>query len=96
MCHPRFTGACAVNQLGMTDVLFNLLLGIVPTLVLAASIAGGIDDDRQHRRMFLFVYGLWAITLAMWNWMRSASEAWVVVWAVAAVLAIAFLRLRRE
>ena len=80
----------------MNHLAFNLILGIVPTIALAGSLAAGIDDDRQHRRMFLFVYGLWAITLAMWNWMRSASVAWVVVWAVAGVLAMAFLRLRRE
>ena len=77
-------------------LLFNIGLGIIPTLVLAGSIAAGIDDDRQHRRMFLFVYGLWAITLAMWNWMRSAPVTWVVVWAVAGVLAIAFIAMRRE
>ena len=49
-------------------IAFNILLGIVPTLVLAASIAAGVDDDRRHRRMFVLVYGLWAITLSMWNW----------------------------
>ena len=80
----------------MTHLLFNLILGIVPTLVLGGSIAAGIDDDRQHRRMFLFVYGLWAITLAMWNWMRSAPLWWVIVWGVAGVAAIGFLRARSE
>ncbi len=77
-------------------LLFNVALGIIPTLVLAGSIAAGIDDDRQHRRMFLFVYGLWSITLAMWNWMRSAPVGWVVVWAVAGVAAIGLTVARRE
>jgi hypothetical protein len=77
-------------------VLFNIVLGVIPTLVLAGSIAAGIDDDRRHRRMFIFVYGLWAITLAMWNWMRSAPVAWVVVWGVAGVIAVGLTMARRE
>ena len=76
-------------------ILFNILLGLLPTFVLAGSIAAGIDDDRAHRRMFLFVYGLWAITLAMWNWMRSAHVAWIVLWATLGVLALAWTMLRR-
>jgi hypothetical protein len=79
-----------VNQL-----VFNLVLGLLPTFVLAGSIAAGIDDDRAHRRMFVFVYGLWSITLAMWNWMRSAHIAWIVLWAVAGVASLAWLRLTR-
>lgn len=78
-------------------IAFNLILGILPTLVLAGSIAAGIDDDRHHRRIFLLVYGLWAVTLAMWNWMRSAPVAWAIVWLVAgiATLGITFLRRRK-
>ena len=69
-------------------IAFNLLLGLLPTFVLAGSIAAGIDDDRAHRRMFLFVYGLWSITLAMWNWMRSAPVAWIAVWGILGVAAL--------
>jgi len=79
----------------LTAILFNLLLGIVPTLVLGASIAAGVDDDRAHRRMFFFVYALWAISLAMWNWMRGYHVAWVAVWATAGVIALIALRVRR-
>jgi hypothetical protein len=76
-------------------IFLNILLGLVPTAALAASIAAGIDDDRHHRRMFLLVYGLWALTLAMWNWMRSYHVAWIVVWAVFGVVALG-LALRRR
>jgi hypothetical protein len=79
----------------MTAIAFNLILGIIPTLVLGASIAAGIDDDRAHRRMFVFVYALWAISLAMWNWMRGYHPAWIIVWAVAGVAALTILRVRR-
>jgi len=77
-------------------ILFNLLLGLLPTFVLAGSIAAGIDDDRAHRRMFVFVYGLWSITLAMWNWMRSAHIAWIVLWALAGVAALAWCGFTRR
>jgi hypothetical protein len=70
--------------------LFNIVLGIVPTFVLAGSIAAGIDDDREHRRMFLLIYALWALTLGMWNWMRSAPAGWTGVWLAAGVIALAF------
>ena len=69
-------------------IAFNILLGLLPTFVLAGSIAAGIDDDRAHRRMFIFVYGLWSITLAMWNWMRSAHAAWIAVWGILGVAAL--------
>ena len=75
-------------------IAFNILLGLLPTFVLAGSIAAGIDDDRAHRRMFIFVYGLWSITLAMWNWMRSAPIAWIVLWAVAGVFALSMTAFR--
>jgi hypothetical protein len=70
-------------------LLLNLALGLVPTLILGASIAAGVDDDAHHRRVFLLVYGLWAITLALWNWLESAHVAWVVVWAAFGVVALA-------
>jgi hypothetical protein len=82
--------------LGAGPFIFNIVLGVVPTLVLAGSIAAGIDDDRRHRRMFIFVYGLWAITLAMWNWMRSAPVGWVILWALAGVIGIGLTMARRE
>src|ERR1700745_3826721 len=72
-------------------IAFNIILGIVPTLILGASIAAGIDDDRHHIRMFLLVYGLWSITLAMWNWMRSAPWGWIAAWAAFGVAALVIL-----
>ena len=69
-------------------LLFNILLGILPALILGASWAAGIADDRQHRLMFLLVYGLWALTLAMWNWMRSAHVGWIALWAGVGVVAL--------
>lgn len=76
-------------------LLLNLALGVLPALILGASFAAGIEDDRNHRRMFLFVYGLWAVTLAMWNWMRSAPVGWIVLWLVAGVATLAWSRLLR-
>ena len=70
-------------------IALNILLGLVPTLILGASIAAGVDDDAHHRRVFLLVYGLWAITLALWNWHVSAHVAWIIVWSAFGVLAIA-------
>ena len=69
--------------------ILNIVFGLIPTLILGASIAAGVADDRSHRRMFLFVYGLWSITLAMWNWMRSAPPAWIISWLAAGVVALA-------
>ena len=78
-------------------LLFNLLLGLLPALILGASWAAGIADDRQHRLMFLLVYGLWALTLSMWNWMRSAHVAWIALWAGVGVVALgAVAALRRK
>jgi hypothetical protein len=74
----------------------NLLLGIIPTLILGASIAAGVDDDADHRRMFLLIYGLWSITLAMWNWMRSAPAGWIAAWGILGVAALAAVALRRR
>jgi len=76
-------------------LLLNLALGVLPALILGASFAAGIEDDVHHRRMFLFVYGLWAVTLAMWNWMRSAPVGWIVLWLVAGLGTLAWSRLLR-
>ena len=72
----------------------NLILGVIPFLILGASWAAGTEDDRRHRRTFLFVYGLWSITLAMWDWMRSAPVAWIAVWLVAGAGSLAISRRR--
>lgn len=72
----------------MTLVL-NLVLGFIPTLILGASIAAGVEDDARHRRVFLLVYGLWAFTLAGWNWLESSHWAWVALWSVFGVIALA-------
>jgi uncharacterized membrane protein len=76
-------------------LLLNLLFGAIPAAALAVSIATGTEDDRRHRAIFALIYGLWAITLAMWNWMRSAPAAWVVLWLVAGVAGIAFALSRK-
>jgi hypothetical protein len=72
----------------------NLVLGVLPFVILGASWAAGAEDDRRHRRTFLFVYGLWSITLAMWDWMRSAPAAWIVVWLIAGVGSLIAARLQ--
>lgn len=77
-------------------ILLNLLLGFVPTLILGASIAAGVDDDEGHRRVFLLIYGLWAFTLAGWNWLESAHVAWVVLWAAFGTVALALWLIRRR
>ncbi|HEY4641174.1 MAG TPA: hypothetical protein VII75_07495 [Thermoanaerobaculia bacterium] len=68
--------------------ILNIIFGFIPTLILGASIAAGVDDDRDHRRIFVLVYGLWSITLAMWNWMRSAPAAWIIIWSIAGLTAL--------
>ncbi|MBV8518635.1 MAG: hypothetical protein JO197_14655 [Acidobacteria bacterium] len=75
-------------------LFLNLLLGLVPTLILGASIAAGVDDDAHHRRVFLLVYALWAFTLAGWNWHESASAAWIVVWIAFGLIALVWRALR--
>ncbi len=67
--------------------VLNILFGLIPTLILGGSIASGVDDDLRHRRTFMLVYGLWSITLAMWNWMRSAPLEWTILWLVAGLAA---------
>ena len=77
-------------------VLINLALGVIPTLILGASIAAGTDDDARHRRVFLLVYGLWAFTLAIGNWIKSGSVFWIGLWVAFGVIAVAlsFRRVR--
>ncbi len=76
--------------------VINIVLGLLPTFILGGSIAAGVNDDRRHRTMFMLVYGLWAITLAMWNWMRSAPLPWSLLWLAAGITAlITCLVLRR-
>lgn len=77
-------------------LLLNLLLGFIPTLILGASIAAGVEDDARHRRVFVLVYGLWALTLAGWNWLESAHVAWVILWAAFGVTAIVWLAATRS
>ena len=77
-------------------ILLNLLLGFVPTLILGASIAAGVEDDAGHRRVFLLIYGLWAFTLAGWNWLESSHVGWVVLWAAFCVLALILWLIRRR
>jgi hypothetical protein len=76
--------------------LLNAIFGLIPTLILGASIAAGVADDRQHRRMFLLVYGLWSITLAMWDWMRSAPPLWIIIWLAAGIAALVMLACTRH
>ncbi|HEX7705755.1 MAG TPA: hypothetical protein VF701_04775 [Thermoanaerobaculia bacterium] len=69
-------------------LFLNLILGFLPTLILGASIAAGTEDDARHRRVFLLIYGLWAFTLAGWNWLESAHIAWILLWLVFGVVAL--------
>jgi len=78
------------------STIINIALGVLPLIILGGSLAAGIDDDRRHRTMFLLVYGLWALTLAMWNWMRSWPAAWIALWAAAGLISLAIATLRRE
>ena len=80
----------------MTTLLINTALGFVPTLILGASIAAGVDDDARHRRVFLLIYGLWAFTLAGWNWLESSHLGWVVLWTAFGVVALLLWFLRRR
>jgi hypothetical protein len=77
-------------------ILLNLLLGFVPALILGASLAAGVEDDANHRRVFLLVFGLWAFTLAGWNWLESSHVAWVALWLVAGVVALGMWWARRK
>ena len=75
----------------MTALLLNIFLGLFPTFALGASVQLDADDDAlRQRKVFLLVYGLWALTLAMGNWMRGTPIAWVVLWSVAGVAGLAW------
>jgi hypothetical protein len=70
-------------------LLVNVVLGLFPTFALGASISmEADDDDRRRRHVFLLVYGLWSLTLAMWNWMRGTHIAWVIFFSLAGVAAL--------
>lgn len=77
-------------------LFLNLILGFIPTLILGASISAGVEDDALHRRVFLLVYGLWAFTLAGWNWLESAHPAWIFLWAAFGLIAFGILLLRKR
>lgn len=78
----------------MSTFVLNLVLGLIPTFALAWSIAAderktdadrvvSTDRDRLHHNIvFSLVYGLWGLTMAMWNWMRSEPPGWIVFWSL--------------
>jgi hypothetical protein len=90
------------------SVLLNLLFGLIPTLTLAWSIAADerktLDervvasegDRRQQKTIFAMIYGLWLLTLAMWNWMRGESPVWIALWSLLGVTALAFAAISRR
>jgi len=77
-------------------IAFNIILGVLPAIILGASWAAGTEDTRQHRTMFLLIFGLWSLTLAMWDWMKSASIWWIAAWAVAGVVALVLFAARKR
>lgn len=90
-------------------ILLNILFGLFPACALGWSMAADerkpVDDrvvvsdfDRtKQSTMFLLVSGLWFLTLAMWNWMKSYPLYWIAIWAVAGVvtLGVTYMRSRR-
>src|SRR5688572_10001960 len=102
-CAPHANADCEIairmsnNPHLFMTILHNLLFGFAPILILGASIAAGTDDDPRHRRVFLLVYGLWAFTLAIANWIKSGNLFWIGLWIVfgIAALAISFFSGRR-
>lgn len=89
----------------MKVVLWNVVLGVIPTLALAWSIAAderrpreeqtisAEGDRRRHSAVFALIYALWALTLALWNWMSSAPVGWIIAWLAFAVCGFALQRL---
>ena len=96
------------DTLRLSPIVFNILLGFIPTFALALSIAAderkpvaervvASDADRsQQRTIFLLVYGLWAVSLAMWNWMRTYPIGWIIFWSAAGIIALGFATKRRR
>ena len=88
----------------MSVVLLNLFLGIVPALTLAWSIAADerqasgakvVDSERdrvQHNIIFSLIYGLWGLTMAMWNWMRTEPQEWIIFWLILGVVGLVLCR----
>lgn len=88
----------------MKSILLNVIFGLIPTMTLAWSLAADerkadhdrvvvSADDRTHQRvMFVFIYGLWSLTLAMWNWMREESPIWIGLWLLFGVAGLAASR----
>ena len=70
-------------------LLLNLVFGLAPILILGASMAAGTDDHPRHHRVFLLVYGLWAFTLAIGNWIKNGSAFWISLWLIAGAVALA-------
>ena len=89
----------------MSTIVLNLILGLIPTFALAWSIAADerradqdrvvhSDNDRlQHNIVFSLVYGLWGLTMAMWNWMRSEPAGWIIFWSILGVAGLLTWRL---
>ncbi|HVT03506.1 MAG TPA: hypothetical protein VHL58_09065 [Thermoanaerobaculia bacterium] len=85
----------------MNSWILNIVFGLFPTFALGWSMAAdelkatpervvtSAADARQQQIIFLLVYGLWALTLSMWNWMRSESHWWIALWLAAGVAALA-------
>jgi len=92
----------------VTPLILNIVFGLIPTLTLAWSMAaderkpaadrvvGSSTDRRQQATMFLLVYGLWSLTLAMWNWMRGYPPAWIAVWGLAGVVGLLWYGARKR
>jgi hypothetical protein len=86
-------------------ILLNIGLGVIPTLALAWSVAAderkSVEDRivrterdrREHNIVFSLVYGLWGLTLAMWNWMRGESVVWIALWLTLGVIGLVMWRL---
>lgn len=92
----------------MNSWILNVVFGLFPTIALGWSMAAdelkaapdrvvsSVEDARQQRVIFLLVYGLWALTLSMWNWMRSGPPGWIALWIVAGVSALLACSLTRR